>query len=96
MRDVTENCSVKPDTDKDPLTTLLRKGAKDLINQAVEAALELWLEKHKDIVLSDGRNAVVRNSYLPERTIQTGIGDVTVKIPKVRHCSHSDIKLNWF
>ncbi|QBR82941.1 IS256 family transposase [Legionella israelensis] len=94
MSDVTENCPTKPETNKDPLTALLRKGARELISQAVEAELELLLENHKDVVLSDGRKAVVRNGYLPERTVQTGIGDVPVKVPKIRDRSRSGIKFN--
>jgi len=44
--------------------------------------------------LTDGRQAVVRNGYLPERTIQTGIGDVKIKVPKVRDRSEQGIKFN--
>ncbi len=68
----------------DPLHELLRQGARDLIAKAVEAELATFLEQYADKTLEDGRKAVVRNGYLPERTIQTGVGDVTVKIPKVR------------
>lgn len=69
---------------KDPLTELLRQGAKQLIHQAVEAEFQELLEQHSDSRTEDGRAGVVRNGYLPERKIQTGIGPVTVKIPKVR------------
>ncbi len=68
----------------DLLTDLLRNGAKALIKQAVEAELSELLAQHSDRVLSDGRAAVVRNGYLPERDIQTGIGPVSVKLPKIR------------
>ncbi len=40
----------------------------------------------------DGKRAVVRNGYLPERTIQTGLGDVPVKVPKVRDRSGQGVK----
>ncbi|SHF81683.1 hypothetical protein SAMN02745148_03599, partial [Modicisalibacter ilicicola DSM 19980] len=60
----------------DPLHELLRKGARDLIAKAVEAELSTFLEQYADKTLEDGRRAVVRNGYLPERTVQTGIGDV--------------------
>ena len=78
----------------DPLQTLLQNGAKQLISQAVEAELEKLLEQYSSVCLADGRKAVVRNGYLPERTIQTGIGDVSIKIPKVRDRSGSGIKFN--
>ena len=69
---------------RDPLTELLRRGARQLIQQAVELELQDLLTEHAERRLSDGRAGVVRNGYLPEREIQTGLGPVTVKIPKVR------------
>jgi putative transposase len=78
----------------DPLTELLRNGARDLIRQAVEAELAEMLSEYADLKLIDGRQAVVRNGYLPERTIQTGIGDVVVKVPKVRDRSGSGVHFN--
>jgi transposase-like protein len=68
----------------DPLHDLLRKGVRELIAKAVEAELSTFLEQYADKTLEDGRRAVVRNGYLPERTVQTGIGDVEVKVPRVR------------
>ena len=68
----------------DPLHELLRRGARDLIAKAVEAELATFLTQYADQRLDDGRQAVVRNGYLPERTVQTGIGDVSVQVPKVR------------
>lgn len=75
----------------DPLHELLRKGARDLIAKAVEAELSTFLEQYADKTLEDGRRAVVRNGYLPERTVQTGIGDVAVKVPRVRDRSGDGI-----
>jgi len=56
--------------------------------------LSLLLEEHAEDRLPDGRLAVVRNGYLPERTIQTGIGDVEIKVPKVRDRSGRGVKFN--
>ncbi len=75
----------------DPLTERLWSGARELIAQAVEAELQALLDLHVQCRLPDGRQAVVRNGYLPERTIQTGIGDVAIKVPKVRERSGSGI-----
>jgi putative transposase len=72
------------EAEADPLTSLLKDGARRLIEQAVEAELLDLLEAHKDRRLTDGRAGVVRNGYQPERDIQTGLGPVTVRIPKVR------------
>ena len=68
----------------DSLTALLRSGAQQLINQAVEAELQELLCQYSDRRTEDGHAVVVRNGHLPERKLQTGLGPVTVKIPKVR------------
>ena len=82
------------ETINDPLTELLRVGAKNLIAQAVEAELATLLAKHDENKLNDGRHAVVRNGYLPARTIQTGLGDVDIQVPKVRDRSKMGVKFN--
>ena len=68
----------------DPLTELLRSGAKQLISRAVDSELQGLLSGYSEQKTEDGRLAVVRNGYHPEREIQTGVGPVTVRIPKVR------------
>lgn len=78
----------------DPLSELLRIGARGLIAQAVEAELAMMMLQHEDKKLPDGRLAVVRNGYLPERTIQTGLGDVAIRVPKVRDRGRTGIKFN--
>ena len=70
--------------DIDPLSELLKTGAQKLIQQAVELELQDLLTRHADCRPEEGKMGVVRNGYLPERELQTGIGPVTVKIPKVR------------
>ncbi len=73
-----------PEGVEDPLTELLRTGAKRLIQQAIEAELAELLAKYEGQVDEQGRRMVVRNGYLPEREILTGVGPVPVKVPKVR------------
>ena len=68
----------------DPLTELLKAGAERLIYQAVEAELQALLAEHADRRTEDGKAGVVRNGHLPARKLQTGLGPVTVRIPKVR------------
>lgn len=41
----------------------------------------------------DGKRMVVRNGYLLERMIQTGLGDIPVKVPKVRDRSNQGLNL---
>lgn len=68
----------------DALTELLRKGAADLIHSAVEAELAELLESFSNVRTLEGKQAVVRNGYLPKREVQTGIGSVAVRVPKIR------------
>ncbi len=75
----------------DPLTDLLRTGAQQLIANAVEAELLELLGQYADSKDEQGRQMIVRNGYLPAREIQTGIGAVKVKVPKVRDRSGSGI-----
>lgn len=75
----------QPVTDTaDPLHDLLRKGARALLAKAVEAELASFLAGYVGERLEDSRRAVVRNGYLPGRTVQTGVGEVDTKVPKVR------------
>ena len=68
----------------DPLTGLIRDGARKLIGQAVEAELAALLEAFADNRLADGRARLVRHGHLPERDVLTGVGPVPVKVPRVR------------
>lgn len=68
----------------DPLTELLRTGARQLIFRAVDAELKEQLSGYSEQKTEDGRAAVVRNGYHPERELQTAVGPVTVRIPKIR------------
>ena len=81
----------KPEAD-DPLQAILRSGARQLLASAVEAELAVFLNEHNEQM--DGKSMVVRNGYLPERTIQTGLGDIPVKVPKTRDRSGSGLKFN--
>ena len=68
----------------DALTDLLRTGAQQLIASAVEAELEGFLRQFSQTRTTAGHAEVVRNGHHPARLIQTGIGPVSVRIPKVR------------
>jgi len=68
----------------DPLTCVLRDGARRLLAQAIEAEAEAFLTMMKDERLSDGRARLVRHGHGPQRTIQTGIGPVRVRRAKLR------------
>ena len=68
----------------DPLSELLRESARELIQKAVEAELVEYLQSFGSRRLEDGLAAVIGNGHHPERQIQTGIGPVTIQVPKVR------------
>jgi transposase-like protein len=72
-----------PFTD-DPITDVLRTGARKLLTEALEAEIEGFLSQYRDLRDIQDRQRVVRNGYLPEREIQTGIGPVQVKVPRAR------------
>jgi putative transposase len=74
----------QPDEIDDPLTALLRSGARQLLEQAIEAEVAAFLASSKDLKLADGRDRLVRHGHGPERMIQTGIGPVEVQRVKVR------------
>jgi putative transposase len=76
-----ESPSQYPD---DPLTAVLREGARDMLAKAVQAEVSEFLEAHSHIRDIGGRKMIVRNGYLPQREIQTGIGSVPVRAARVR------------
>lgn len=93
MGNDTHEPSTAPDpAAEDPLTALLRSGARDLLKQAVEAELQSFLAEHAHRQTEDGRAGVVRNGYLPKRTVQTGIGEVEVQVPRSRDRTGSGVR----
>src|SRR3989454_6291118 len=74
----------QPDEIDDPLTDILRFGARQLLAQAVEVEAEVFLAAMKELKLPDGRDRLVRHGHGPARTIQTGIGPVEVARVKIR------------
>jgi putative transposase len=74
----------QPGTFSDPLTEVLRNGARALLSQAIEAEVAALLNRHADQLTDDGRQRLVRHGHLPERKIVTGIGPVAVRCPRVR------------
>jgi hypothetical protein len=90
MRDANETLNVlpvssipEPGLGKDLLTDVLRRGARELLAQAVEQEVQEWLNERAALMDERGRRLVVRNGHLPERAILTGIGPVEVRQPRV-------------
>lgn len=69
---------------QDVLTEVLRKGAQQMLKTAIEIEIQTFIEQHQDKVTENGLQQVVKNGYLPARTIQTGIGDIEVEVPRTR------------
>ena len=69
---------------KDPLTDVLREGARRMLAMAIEAEVEEFVKNHKDLKDEEGHRAIVRNGYLPERNLLTGLGKIPVSAPRVR------------
>jgi len=82
----------KPDTFiDDPLTSIVRKGAKKILAKALEAEIDSFLSQYSDLKNDQGRQRLTRNGYLPERDIQTGVGPVPVKVPRTRDQQKGDL-----
>jgi len=75
---------IQPGEFSDPLTEVLRNGARALLAQAIDAEVAAFLGSHADKRAEDGRQRLVRHGHLPERDIVTGIGPVAVRAPRVR------------
>jgi putative transposase len=85
MNDATTNADALPlPTEMDVLTDVLRQGATQLLAQAIQAEVAAYLDARSDVRDEAGRQQVVRNGYLPQRTILTGVGPIDVKQPRVQ------------
>jgi len=69
---------------QDVLTEVLRAGAQQMLRAAIEIEINTFIEQYKDNVTESGLQQIVRNGYLPARTIQTGIGNIAVEVPRTR------------
>ena len=83
MADSTVSSNVVSIGSRDALTEILREGAQQMLAQAIENEVAEYLTRHADQRDADGRRLVVRNGHLPPREIQTGVGLVEVRQPRV-------------
>jgi putative transposase len=68
---------------RDVLTTILRQGAQEMLAKAVENEVAEYLSDHEHLRDRQGRRLVVRNGYLPARTIRTRVGPVEIEQPRI-------------
>ena len=76
------------------LEELIRRGARELIQKAIEVEVQELLAEYGNVRTLHGQRAVVRNGYLPAREVLTSVGNVEVKVPKVRDRSGAGVKFN--
>jgi transposase-like protein len=76
----------------DVLSDFLRSSAQKMLQLAIEEEVQNFITSYQDKLLTNGNKQIVRNGYLPERTIQTGIGEMAVKVPRVRDRGEENIK----
>lgn len=81
---------------EDGLTEFLRSSAQKMLKAAIEQEVQDFLGNYQNDLLEDGRKRLVRNGYLPERDIQTGIGSVEVQVPRVRDRGSVAPKITFF
>jgi putative transposase len=83
MQEVTTSSFPIPSTGRDALTAILRQGAQQMLSTAIEAEVAQWIDSHRYLADERGHRQVVRNGYLPEREITTGLGSLKVRQPRV-------------
>ena len=79
----TDAVGLQNESAKDVLTEILREGAHKMLATAIEAEVDAYIDEHADPRDAHGHRLVVRNGHKDERQIQTGIGPVTVRQPRV-------------
>ena len=83
MSEVTTESIAFPVAAKDALNEILKRGAQQMLATAIEAEVAEWIDAHSHVADASGRRHVVRNGYLPERKIVTGLGGIPVRQPRV-------------
>lgn len=76
----------------DPLMTILREGAQQLLAQALETEITLFKAAYEELRLADNSPQIVRNGTLPTRSLQTGIGSINIEVPRIKDRGKSGIK----
>lgn len=72
------------DESRSALDAYVREGARQMLQRALECEVDAFLSEYADRIDERGRKQVVRNGYLPARSIMTGAGPLEVQQPRVR------------
>ena len=65
-----------------------------MLQLAIEEGVQNFISPYQDKLPTNGSKQVICNGYLPERNIQRVIGEVAVKLPRVRDRGKEDIKFS--
>jgi len=66
------------------LDEIVREGAQKMLQAAIEAEVQDFIEVHSGKRDEQGRRLVVRNGRLPARQVMTGAGQLEIEQPRVR------------
>ncbi len=81
--DTTTSVQIPEASANDVLAGILRDGARQMLGEAIEAEVADYIAAHADQRDDAGHRLVVRNGHAPQRDVQTGLGAITVKQPRV-------------
>lgn len=81
--DTTTSVQIPETSTNDVLAGILRDGARQMLGEAIEAEVVDYIAAHADQRDATGHRLVVRNGHAPQRDVQTGLGAITVKQPRV-------------
>ena len=82
-RGTTDTIQFPGASSQDVLTGILREGAQRLLAQAIESEVDVHIEAHKERRDAEGHRLIVRNGYKDERELQTGLGQVKIRQPRI-------------
>ena len=77
------NDSAQVQSSRSALDELLRTGAQQILQAAIQNEVAEYIQAHASLLDQKGRRLVVRNGYLPERELQSPLGNVSIRQPRV-------------
>jgi len=80
---VSEVENIVQDAATDTLDDLFRRGARKMLQKALENEVSEYINRFQGQVDEKGRRQVVRNGYHKPREVTTGIGKIPIKQPRV-------------
>jgi transposase-like protein len=86
----TSKLDLPPQAARDVLTEVLQAGAQRMLAEAIEAEVGDWIAARADLRDEHGHRLVVRNGHQPERTVQSGVGPMKVRKPRVHDRRSAD------